>query len=108
MAGGIISALGSPGLGALMSCPQIPPGGSQGSDGLGVRVPPPVNKRGIPGPARAQDEDLEGGHRESHRSQHLRSARGDSGGGMSSGSQRHWRLDIRGGASEIGGEILRF
>ena len=71
MAGGIISALGSPGLGALMSCPQIPPGGSQGSDGLGVRVPPPVNKRGIPGPARAQDEDLEGGHRESHRSQHL-------------------------------------
>ena len=108
MAGGIISALGSSGLGALMSCPQTPPGGSQGSDGLGVRVPPPVNKRGIPGPARTQDEDLEGGRRESHRSQHLRSARGDSSGGMSSGSQRHWRLDIRGRASEIGGEILRF
>ena len=73
----------------------------------GVRVLPLVNKRGIPRPARAQDEDLEGGHRESHRSRHLLSVRGDSRGGMSSGSQRHWRLDIRGRASEIGGEILR-
>ena len=27
MARGIISALGSPGHGALMSCPQTPPGG---------------------------------------------------------------------------------
>ena len=84
------------------------PWGSQGSDGLGVRVPPPVNTRGILRPARAQDEDLEGGHREPHRSRHLRSARGNSVRGMSSESQRHWRLDRRGGASEIGGEILRF
>ena len=72
-----------------------------------MRVPPLINTRGIPGSARAQDEDLEGGHRESHRSRHLLSVRGDSRGGMSSGSQRYWRLVIRGGASEIGGEILR-
>ena len=67
-----------------------------------------VNTRGIPRPARAQDEDLGRGNRESLRSRHLLSARDDSHGGMSSGSQGHWRLDIRGEASEIGGEILRF
>ena len=106
---GIISALGSPGLGALISGPKIAPGGgSQGSDGLGVRVPPPLNTRGIPRSARAQDEDLEGGYRESHQSRHLLSAKGNSGGGMSSGSQGHWRLDVSREASAIGGVILRF
>jgi hypothetical protein len=35
-------------------------------------------------------------------------AKGDSGGDVSIRSQRHWRLDIRGEASETGGESLRF
>ena len=73
-----------------------------------MRVPPLVNRIGIPRPARAQDEDLDGGHKESHRSQNLLSSQGDSGGDVSTRSQRHWRLDIRGEASEIGGESLRF
>ena len=73
-----------------------------------MKVLPLVNTRGIPGPARAQDEDLDGGHKESHRSQNLLSSQGDSGGDVSTRSQRHWRLDIRGEASEIGGESLRF
>ena len=33
---------------------------------------------------------------------------GDPGGSMSTRSQRHWRLDIRGGGSEADGEDLRF
>ena len=45
---------------------------------------------------------------ESHWSWHLLSARGDSHVDMSIGSQRHWRLDIRDRASEIGEEIPRF
>ena len=67
-----------------------------------------VNTRGIPRPARAQDENLEGGNRESHRSWNLLSATGDSHVDMSIGSQRHWRLDIRDRASETGEEIPRF
>ena len=73
-----------------------------------MKVLPLVNTRGIPGPAGAQNEDLERGYREPHRSQNLLSARGNSSAGMNMGSQIHWRLDIRDEASDIGGEILRF
>ena len=72
-----------------------------------MSVPTPVKTRGITRPARAQDEDLGEG-------QGIPKVPApavnlvESGGGMSAGSQRHWRLDIRGEASETGGKILRF
>ena len=50
---------------------------------LDVRVPPLFNTKGIPGSARAQDEVLEGGYKEPHRSLTLLSALGRPGGKMS-------------------------
>ena len=73
-----------------------------------MRVPPLINTRGIPGSARAQDEDLERGHRESCRSQDLLSAQANSGGCISTRSQGHWGIYIRGRTSYTGDEILGF
>ena len=83
---GNISALGNPGLGALTSCLQTLPEGLRAVMAW-CEVPVSGQHKGHPRPARARDEDLEGGHRQRHRSCNLLSARGDSAGCMGTGSR---------------------